>query len=345
MAFSYKRSVTLDHTKVPSTQSNFPVLIDVTHNDLKSTGNGGHVQSASGYDIRPYTDSALGTALTYQLAFYDPATGHVIMRAKIASLSSSVDTVPYLAYGDSGLSSDGSSTATWDSNFVSVYYFGNGTTLSLADAIGANNGTGVNTPTAATGKVDGGLGMSTSGPQYVDLGTGINPTALTYSLWINITSFGDTYNAIISRSGATYSQIYVRNMNKAAWYFLGQGGAGVAIDPGTATINTGTWYHLAMTYDSSGGLKTYVNGTNDGTGGTDGNAGTTAINTYVGHQAGQGREWNGAADELQISNIARSADWITTEYNQVAAGWSTLGSEESGAVSAIKVGSMLAMFQ
>src|SRR5579864_3505140 len=50
--YSYSRAITIDHTKVPNTdQSNFPVLISGTYSYLATTGNGGKVMNANGYDI------------------------------------------------------------------------------------------------------------------------------------------------------------------------------------------------------------------------------------------------------------------------------------------------------
>ena len=50
--YSYRRTITIDHTKVPSTdQSNFPVLFSGTYSYLATTSNGGNVTSANGYDI------------------------------------------------------------------------------------------------------------------------------------------------------------------------------------------------------------------------------------------------------------------------------------------------------
>lgn len=44
--FGYYSPITIDHTLVPSTQTDFPVLISVTDTRLKTVGNGGHVENA-----------------------------------------------------------------------------------------------------------------------------------------------------------------------------------------------------------------------------------------------------------------------------------------------------------
>ncbi|MCX5999089.1 MAG: DUF2341 domain-containing protein, partial [Chloroflexi bacterium] len=50
--YSYRKTITIDHTQVAADLSGFPVLVSISSdNDLRTTGNGGYVQSSSGYDI------------------------------------------------------------------------------------------------------------------------------------------------------------------------------------------------------------------------------------------------------------------------------------------------------
>src|SRR5438477_11294376 len=99
MAFGYYTPITVAAGQVPSTQTNFAKLTLQTDNRFKTVANGGHVQNSSGFDIRPYSDSSLSTALTYELERYNASTGEVVMWVKIPSLSDGY--VTYLGYGDS----------------------------------------------------------------------------------------------------------------------------------------------------------------------------------------------------------------------------------------------------
>ena len=119
--------MTVDHTLVPSTQSNFTVLVSVTDATLKTTANGGHVANSNGYDIGFYTDSSGSTKLKWEIESYNPVTGQLIAWVKIPTLSSTSDTSFYLFYGDPSITSDQSDPVnTWDSNFKAVYHLGNG---------------------------------------------------------------------------------------------------------------------------------------------------------------------------------------------------------------------------
>ena len=146
--------MTIDHTKVPSTQSNFTVLVSVTDPALKTVANGGHVANPNGYDIGFYADSGGTIKLKWEVEKYDGTTGNLIAWVKIPSVSST-DTVFYLMYGDSSINTNQSDPPnTWDSNFKGVYHLGNGTTLSATDSTGGNNGTLINSPTATAGKIN-----------------------------------------------------------------------------------------------------------------------------------------------------------------------------------------------
>lgn len=324
MAFAYYKTATLDHTQAGSADSsNWPLTIgrgvgpQSADADLKTVGNGGFVQNANGYDIRPYADAGLTSPLTFELVFYDGATGSLEMHVKIPTLSHTSDVVIYLAFGDAGISTDGSSTATWDSDFLSVYHLADGTVLDTSDATGANNGTPVNTPTATTGQIDGGVHLHAASLQYVDLGTAMDPAAMTYSIWVNGDSFSDSYNSTIVRSGGTgsdYSQLFVKSNGKIAVY-LGAAGNVDYDGTGSHTLSTGTWYLVAFTYDSTNGLIGYVNGGVDGTAGANGTINTHTAPTYLGHDANGGRFWDGVLDEARISQIARSASWLLSDYN------------------------------
>ena len=115
--------MTIDHTKVPSTQSNFTVLVSVTDPALKTVANGGHVANANGYDIGFYADSGGTTKLKWEVEKYDGTTGNLIAWVKIPSVSSSTDTVFYLMYGNSAINTDQSDPPnTWDSNFKGVWH-------------------------------------------------------------------------------------------------------------------------------------------------------------------------------------------------------------------------------
>src|SRR5208282_6682714 len=65
--YTYQRTITINYSQVPNTnQTNFPVLISGTYSYLATTGNGGNVTNANGYDIIFTSDAAGATILPFQ---------------------------------------------------------------------------------------------------------------------------------------------------------------------------------------------------------------------------------------------------------------------------------------
>jgi hypothetical protein len=98
MAFAYYRSITVDKTKCGSADSaNFPVLVSGVYSWLASTANGGLVTSASGFDIVPYSDSALTTKLAFERVSWNATTGAIELWVKLPNLTVATNAVFYLA--------------------------------------------------------------------------------------------------------------------------------------------------------------------------------------------------------------------------------------------------------
>jgi hypothetical protein len=326
--FNYYSPFTIQSGQVPSTQTDFPVLFSVTDSRFKTVANGGHVLDAEGDDIRPYSDSGITTAITgYEKVFYDGTNGILEFWVKRSSVADNL--VTYFAYGNAALTSDGSSTTTWSNSFSGVYHLKDGTTLSVSDSTGAHNGSN-NGVTAATGKIDGGGGFASASSQFFRA-SGMDSTAITYSCWVNGTTFPNDYNGVVTNGSGSvdYKAIFVKSNGKL--YCIIKNTTISSYDgTGSHTLSTGTWYLLHMTYDSSAGLVGYVNAASDGTAAANGNINTTANFTAVGRQEStSSRYFNGTMDEARVASVARSADWITTEYNnQSAPGtFQTLGTE------------------
>ena len=159
---------------------------------------------------------------------------------------------------------------TWDADYTSVFHFSNGSVLSYADSIGnvSLSATGSASPSAFSGKIDGGAllnntggGVSLSGPSS-DL---TNPGAKTFEAWINPASF---------QSSAWPTGIIVYGKPNNVIYSMqlvadGNGADGVpafTIDNGTSfqavdgrPINPSTWHHLVGVV-APGSVFMYVDG-------------------------------------------------------------------------------------
>src|SRR3990167_2897975 len=330
-AFSYYKSITLAEAESGTADStDWPLTIALGYGpqaadaDLKTVANGGYVQNSSGYDIRPYSDSALTTALTFELVNYDGVNGKLEMYVKIPTLSASTDTVIYLAFGDSGISTDGSSTATWDSSFKGVWHLPDGTTLGALDSTSNNNDGTITTPTATTGQIDGGASFNgTSDIITAGSATSLDDLGpLTFSAWIRPNGMGEAGGGVVmGKSNGTGDLRF--NFAGTNALSLGKDYATTDLKRTTSnsTVTMSAWNYVVVTWDGSAtatNILIYVNGaettyqtTTNGVGAIQSDA---ALNFNIGNLSGLFHTFDGVIDEVKVSNVARSADWVEAEY-------------------------------
>ncbi len=327
-SFSYHRAIVIDHTKVPNTdRTNYPVLISGTYSYLASAANGGKVQSPSGYDIVFTSDCAGVSKLNHEIESYNPATGQFTAWVTLPTVSHTTDTVFYISYGNSSIvSSTQNPTAVWDTNFQAVWHLGGSTTLSAADStVNGFNGT-INGATATTGLIGGAANFNGSG-QYIDIGSmGAVPAQGTASMWVNAparTSFPNAFGT--SAFGNQCGQIRIElHVDGTMIGILGN-------EPGDCVYNyvqpaftsefiPFVWHQVTMVWNNSGSTPPYsVTTYYDGV-----PVQTATNNPYwpqnfddvkIGIAVDTSHGWNGQIDEVRMSNAIRSADWITTDYN------------------------------
>jgi len=332
--YTYRRTITIAHAKVSNTdQTNFPVLIAGTYSYLATISNGGNVTSSNGYDIVFASDPVGAAVLPFEQDTYNATTGAVNYWVQVPVLSHTTDTVIYMFYGNSAVTTDQSNkTGVWDSNYRAVWHLSNGTTLTANDSTsGGHNGSlqGSTTPTAVSGKIDGGAGFNGSSA-YIDVAgsTSLEPaTAITISGWTNYTtinSFAKIYSRPY-RSDSSWSPPYTSVDLLASFSTTGKPtleittGGGQTTVTGATAINDGNWHYVVGTYDGSN-IRVYQDGQQSASAahtGTLDYSGATTADVALGSRSKYYNSdyMNGNLDEIRLSSIARSSDWISTEYN------------------------------
>src|SRR3989344_2107932 len=89
-----------------------------------------------------------------------------------------------------------------------------------------------------------------------------------------------------------------------------------------STVTMSAWNYVVVTWDGSAtatNILIYVNGaettyqtTTNGVGAIQSDA---ALNFNIGNLSGLFHTFDGVIDEVKVSNVARSASWITADYN------------------------------
>ena len=323
--FKYRRLLTIHHAQVSGgvDLTNFPMLVNIASDaTLKSTANGGHVSSASGYDII-FTAVDGVTNLNFQLETYTATTGQYIAWVNIPTLSASVETYIYMYYGNSSVTTNQSSTSAWNTNYAGVWHLQESPTATAPQyADGTTRGENGTTNGMASGdQVAGQIGNAAnlSGSSYITFSAAslpVNNAAQTISTWAKYTSTpGGSQNfiALQNPSSGSGQQLGFRSSVPLQWDW----GGGTLVAGSTAP-SANAWHLYSYTYD--GAINTfYIDGVLTATTTTAPQTAAPSVlsfGCYMSSNTSSGGEnFTGILDEVHISNTNRTAGWIGTEYN------------------------------
>ena len=306
----------------------FPNLILGTYPQLADVAHGGYVSNVVTLlgQIVPadliFTSDAAGTALlNWEIESWNNTTGAIVAWVNSDRLAAS-DTLVYAWVGKSSVTTyQCTASATWDSNYKGVWHLPNGVSLSVLDSTTHNTVTNYGA-TATNGQVDGAARFVKASSQYM---TSPNPAGgrdLTFSVWMNGPTSSDDEVMLDSRTngggGGNYSGVVIyRNSNNYGVWWVGGG----VSQSNSVNINDGNWHHYVGTLKSAGSIQSlYIDGVQSASASTS----YTTLNEPT-LQIGRTSDivppppyLDGALDEIRISNVARSADWIAHEYRQQA---------------------------
>jgi len=310
--------------------------------DLRTVANGGHVENtanggASGtYTVpadlvfSPNTDGS--SPYDFEIEKYNAATGEIVAWVQ-CGVSTSVDTVFYMVYGNADVTTSQENVAgTWDANYLTVHHMADATTSSTADStVSGFDGTktSANNPIEVAGVVGQGQDFSSS---LISLGDNADTTgAVTYEAWINADSLpnvgiimgkfsdGPPNNPACVLYLEADGDLNFRAYDDSVPAILGR--------KATTEISTGVNYHIIATYDggtTEGNIKIFVSGSqvDDASDGYDQGNFVSVEDVTEPFRIGAGNtsgspsyHFDGIIDEVRVSNIVRSADYVTTAFN------------------------------
>ncbi len=314
--WNYRKKITISHTNVSSTLSNFPLLVKIINSTELSAA------MADGNDIR-FTSNNGMTLLSYETErWYVPGNGMVTADfwVKVPVISNTVDTDIYIYYGRQGaFDGDNAIDATyvWGAGYKGVWHLGNPYNFPFDSTKNQNHGTppGVN---GATGKINVGGDFASNS---ISVNNNINVSNFTISTWFKENG-GTGFRTLIAKESS--------NNNRNFWLGFSNGdpsygdvgaitllySVGGVADAGlastTLTYTDNAWHLAEATYDGEN-IKIYVDGVLE----TTKAGGIPDIQTHAttfGNDAPDNDAYTGLMDEIRISDIARPADWIKFEY-------------------------------
>ncbi len=337
----YRKPVTINHTKVGGSLTNFPVLVSITDAALITKA------QSSGNDIL-FTLADGVTKLNHQIESFTSGTGALVAWVNVTALSSTTDTVIYMYYGNSSATNQQNPGGVWDANYTAVWHLSEnptGTAPQFKDSTSnADNGTAqgsISSGAQVAGKIDGSITLNGSS-NYISTANQMTvPTTDTVEVWFKTTTASG--NKILgfedTQTGTTEA-----NYDRMLWVGTdGQLRFGVydgsfRVAPSGTTVTDGNW-HLAVGVENlaSSVLYLYLDGSLVSSVAT----GTTpqsytgywrvgAYMMYSGWLDSVAGYFPGSIDEARISTVARSSAWISTEYNNEnsPSTFTTLGTEQ-----------------
>ncbi len=320
--WSNRKPITIQSSQVTANQSNFPVLISLA-SDAQLAGKA----RSDGFDIL-FTDDDGTTVLDHEVERYIPATGELIAWVRIPNLPSTVDKLIYLYYGYPSSPNQENPPGVWDGGYRGVWHLGD-------DSV---TPTGVNESTSHTNHTSYQGGLSSSSPVSGAIGEAIrfdgfddkledpsHDVVLTAGQDFTIEAWVRVANPELAQTVLTFDccspGAYLHSGEPAMYaYDPSDGNPNTWVDSnGTRTVEDGEWHHVV--YRRIGGtLEVYDDGQFHGSGAYPGFASPSPSTLEIGAEDTDG-DWNfdGDLDEVRISFVPRSPEWIGTEYaNQSA---------------------------
>ncbi len=332
-AFIYKKKLKFDTTatgaNVSSNQLNFPICVHINSlswADATERTNFFNISNINGKRIQ-FFDADSTTNLSYEVEYYNSSTSEAIYWVKVPQVdgNSTADYI-WVAFGnDPNSTNQDDATNVWDANYKAVWHLGDnswGISPEVKDStVVSIDGTNVGTTDRA--------GIVRQGRDFDGTNDYIAAEAnaaqditgvFTLSGMVYIDSLpgtGKNTNIATINEGGAPADIYDKTVRLFSTGILkGHVYDGASKDSPGKAITTGAWHYFAIYYDGS---KIYAN--------VDGvaDAGTSAGASYnftdprllLGAKvpsAADSAWFNGALDEIRISNTNRSTNWQKLEY-------------------------------
>jgi biopolymer transport protein ExbB len=256
-----------------------------------------------GSDLRFFTADGK-TPLPYQIEKFDSLNELALIWVQLPKLAAGKTDYVWMKYGNPNAAPAQDAKAVYDANFVAVYHF-EAPGLPRDQTANANNAaqsTAEHVPASIIG-----AGAKFNGTQRIVIPASpslkFTETGFTFSAWIKITAPQRDAVLLARQDGADGVSVHI---DQSKLYVRIARGGKTQETARTGELAPGTWHHLAV----AGGprLAVYVDGRETAT--LDAATPTLASDVVLGAATTGANAFNGELDEVQFSNVARSADWI-----------------------------------
>ncbi len=328
----YRRKLTFSNIGRTTTDLvDFPVLVHLTAANFdfaKARSDGG--------DIRFF--DADGTALSYEIETWNATANEAFVWVKVPQIDagSNSDYI-WMHYGNSSATHAQNPAGVWSSNFTAVWHMDETTGTVVGDSTGNGwNGTPDSRVTLnAAGKINGADEYSGALNCRTALPTGklVDNSAtdpFTFEAWVYVETAAANRSSIFAQSVVNDSDVHV-------WWYDGKIHVGRHYGTRPSNVNQyppadtaigvarEQWVHITWVYDGTTSTM-YRNG-------VQGSVSTTSLISMsnvnsIGALNSSTHRFDGKLDEMRISGVARSADWISAQYDAMTDAFITYGIEQ-----------------
>jgi len=320
--WDYRMKLTFDNSEQTENLGNFTVLVKLTPANFTYPN-----CVINGSDIR-FVDANDSTPLSYHFEKWTyNGTSWIWVEVPQIDGGSATDYI-WLYYGNSAAIDAQKEADTYDANFTAVWHLEEttGGAGAITDSTSNNNdGTDSGSPTFnASGQIDSAIDFDGTN-DYIDFGNQpsvANESQITFECWLNADVW-DTVNIIFQEKFA--------NTINTQRFTIGQYFSQLALSTRSGNSSSpldvlyteqpsaGSWHYLAAVYDADNDVRQFwVDGSmaTQNTSPIDAFSADAGADIRIAWDSSSNSDWvfDGIIDEVRISDVARSADWIKAQY-------------------------------
>ncbi|MEN8906868.1 MAG: DUF2341 domain-containing protein [Clostridiales bacterium] len=318
----YREQLYLDTTasgaSISGDVSNFPVLIRLNEENFNF-----YQAKNDGEDIR-FSD-ADGNELSYEIENWNLSSKEAsiwVLIPKIFGDNKLQKINMYWGNSESNSQSDGKKVFNEKNNYEGVWHLseeGSSDKDAYKESVAGFNGTGIDLDENSDVSSIIGKGQTLSGSNdYIAVNESDSykiSKDLTISFWMKTTAAARDWVRLVGKGNSkkrNYGIWLNRSNNKILFQqYKSSGSAALNLYSVKSTVN-GEWTYVTATI-SGNAAKIFLNGESDSNGKRSATPATSSDDLTFGY-AGFHTYYNGSLDEIRISDMARTDDWIKLEY-------------------------------
>jgi hypothetical protein len=327
-----------------TTLTNFPALVVLSTNI--SGFNYGDFQSLTNQDLR-FTAADGISELNYEIESWNTNGSSCVWLQVTNLVDTNTSVWAYWGKSDTNAPAYTTNGATWSAGYGGVWHMKEGVATTVTESASTNSGTLYNTPAWTNGLVNGALAFNGTN-QYASMGNGAGlrpPFPFTISAvaqtkrTTNVTVVADCatnnnaqysgFSVYLNADGSISAQTGNNVANNSSAYRN-------TAQTATNLVSSNAWHNVTVVYNSISSFQIYLDGflqTNASTSGTGGSLAYDAINNQFRlgamYDASGGfnntRYYNNLIDDVQLSSVARSSNWVWASYMNMASNTAVAG--------------------